>query len=196
MKNLSIAIQLSNNINTEWASFRPIRVFVFLGILIIAQSSLSNEINAEDAALTPAIVLDFELLGDTSISSLKKLDSQLLTTFSKQFRQLLKQQKVFNVIDDKQSLALLAREAERQFLHRCNGCELDLARKLGAKIVVVPWVYRISAMVQVMNIEIRDVETGRLIMKRPYDFRGNNEKAWDRTMRYAFKDIKGAAARL
>ena len=196
MKNLSIAIQLSNNINTEWASFRPIRVFVFLGILIIAQSSLSHEINAEDAALTPAIVLDFELLGDTSISSLKTRDAQLLTTFSKQFRQLLKQQKVFNVIDDKQSLALLAREAERQFLHRCNGCELDLARKLGAKIVVVPWVYRISAMVQVMNIEIRDVETGRLIMKRPYDFRGNNEKAWDRTMRYAFKDIKRAAARL
>jgi hypothetical protein len=52
-----------------------------------------------------------------------------------------------------------------------------------------------SAMVQVMNFEIRDVETGVLIMKRPYDFRGNNDKAWDRTTRYALKDIKKAAAR-
>lgn len=59
----------------------------------------------------------------------------------------------------------------------------------------MPWVFRMSAMVQVMNFEIRDVETGVLIMKRPYDFRGNNDKAWDRTTRYALKDIKKAAAR-
>ncbi|HID73212.1 TPA: DUF2380 domain-containing protein, partial [Candidatus Micrarchaeota archaeon] len=152
---------------------------------------LSDQIDQHDKALTPAVVLDFEILGDTSIESLKLEDQMLI----EMFREQLKQQSVFNVIDDKQSLALLEKESQRRFLHRCNSCELDLARQLGAKIVIVPWVFRMSVLVQTMHIEIRDVETGGLIMKKPYNFRGNSDSAWEHAMRYAFRDLKQSAER-
>lgn len=166
-------------------------------LLLLLSASLcswSNENDAKSKEIIPALVLDLELLGDTSIESLKAQDARFLKKFSQFFRQQLKQQNAFNVIDDAQSLALLEDAAAHQYLHRCNGCELDLARKMGAKVVVVPWVFRMSVLLQVLNIEIREVETGRLIMKRPYDFRGNTETAWEKTIRYTLNDIKGAAA--
>jgi hypothetical protein len=94
---------------------------------------MSTEINTESKALIPVIVLDFELLGDTSIESLKAQDALLIEKFSKQLRQQLKQQTAFKVIDDVRSLAIIEKEARRQYLHRCNGCELVLARQLAAE---------------------------------------------------------------
>lgn len=193
MKYLSGRTHDNAGVNNVWVCFFCESMFLLI-LLLVSQNSWSNEIKLNVDTLTPAIVLDFELLGDTSIESLKAQDALAIEKFSKQFRQQLKLLNIFSVIDDEQSLARIQKEAQRQYLHRCNGCELDLGRQLGAKVVIVPWVFRMSAMIQVMNFEIRDVQTGKLIMKRPYDFRGTNDKAWDRALRYALKDIKKAAA--
>lgn len=169
--------------------------FVLLITLAFTQSSLSKELNTDDkrnisVKLPPVIVLDFEMLGDTSVVHLKKNDVQLMQKFSRVFRQQLKQQAVFDVIDDEKSLAVIEREGQQQFLHRCNGCELDLAKQLGAKQIIVPWIFRMSILIQTLVIEIRDVETGKLILKKPYNFRGNTEKAWEKTLLYAINDLK------
>ena len=140
--------------------------------------------------LTPVIVLDFEMLGDTSVEHLKKTDAYLINKFSKIFRQELKQQAIFDVIDDKKSMDLIAQKSQQQFLHRCNGCELDLAQQIGAKQILVPWIFRMSILIQTLVIEIRDVKTGTLLLKKPYSFRGNTDKAWEKTILYAVKDLK------
>ena len=164
--------------------------FIFLSLLISAQPVLAKELSTEDNKLTPVIVLDFEMLGDTSVEYLKQNDAVLMKKFSKVFRQQLKQQAVFDVIDDKESMAVIEQKGQQQFLHRCNGCELDLARELGARQVIVPWIFRTSILIQSLIIEIRDVETGQLILKSPYNFRGNTDKAWEKTLLYAINDLK------
>ena len=164
--------------------------FIFLILLISAQPVLAKELSTEDNKLTPVIVLDFEMLGDTSVEYLKQNDAVLMKKFSKVFRQQLKQQAVFDVIDDKESMAVIEQKGQQQFLHRCNGCELDLARELGARQVIVPWIFRTSILIQSLIIEIRDVETGQLILKSPYNFRGNTDKAWEKTLLYAINDLK------
>ena len=167
-----------------------LKYFIFLNLLVNTQPILSKEVSAEDNKLTPVIVLDFEMLGDTSVEHLKQNDTVLMEKFSKVLRQQLKQQTVFDVIDDKESMAVIEQKGQQQYLHRCNGCELDLARELGAKQVIVPWIYRTSILIQSLIIEIRDVETGRLILKSPYNFRGNTDKAWEQTILYAINDLK------
>lgn len=167
-----------------------LKYFIFFILLVSAQPVLSKELTAVVNKLTLVIVLDFEMLGDTSVEYLQKNDALLMKKFSKVFRQQLKQQAVFDVIDDKESMAVIEQKGQQQFLHRCNGCELDLARELGAKQVIVPWIYRTSILIQSFIIEIRDVETGRLILKRPYNFRGNTDKAWEKTILYAIDDLK------
>jgi Tol biopolymer transport system component len=164
--------------------------FIILILLISTQTGLSKELNTEDNNLTPVIVLDFEMLGDTEVEHLKQNDAVLMKKFSKVFREQLKQQTVFDVIDDKKSMTLIEQQGKQQFLHRCNGCELDLGKQLGAKQIVVPWIFRTSILIQTLIIEIRDVETGRLILKSPYNFRGNTDKAWEKTILYAISDLK------
>jgi len=173
-------------------SFPLLKYFIILILLISTQPVLSKELSTEANKLTPVIVLDFEIVGDTSVEHLKQNDSILMKKFSKVFREQLKQQTVFDVIDDKESMALIEQKGQQQFLHRCNGCEFDLGKQLGAKQIIVPWIFRMSILIQTLVIEIRDVETGRLILKSPYNFRGNTDKAWEKTILYAINDLKKA----
>lgn len=177
------------------ATLAVVKIVLIVGALTATQQALSNEVISENnrhlaVDLTPVIVLDLEMLGDTSVEHLQENDAVLMKKFSQVIRQQLKQQAVFDVIDDKKSMALIQQQGQRQFLHRCNGCELDLGKQLGAKQIIVPWIFRMSILIQSLIIEIRDVETGRLILKAPYNFRGNTEKAWENTILYAIRDLK------
>ena len=177
------------------ATLAVVKTVLIISALTATQQALSNEVINENnrhlaVDLTPVIVLDLEMLGDTSVEHLQENDAVLMKKFSQVIRQQLKQQAVFDVIDDKKSLALIQQQGQQQFLHRCNGCELDLGKQLGAKQIIVPWIFRMSILIQSLIIEIRDVETGRLILKAPYNFRGNTEKAWEKTILYAIRDLK------
>lgn len=175
-------------------------IFLLTPLLLFSQSGFSNDLNTQHQhtgadGLTPVIVLDFEMLGDTSVEHLKQNDAFLMEKYSRIFREQLKQQSIFNVIDDSKSMAIIAQNGQQQFLHRCNGCELDLGRQLGAKQIIVPWIFRMSILIQSLIIEIRDVATGRLLLKAPYNFRGNTDKAWEKTLLYAINDLKKSLAR-
>lgn len=67
---------------------------------------------------------------------------------------------------------------------RCNGCDLEFGKALGARYVVVSEVVKISNLIQSVNIAVRDVETGRQIKGMAVDIRGNTDAAWERGLRY------------
>jgi hypothetical protein len=69
-------------------------------------------------------------------------------------------------------------------LHACNGCDIELGRKSGADRVMVAWVKKVSTLVMSMEAEIRDTRTGRPIVHKSLDFRGDNDIAWRRLARY------------
>jgi hypothetical protein len=73
---------------------------------------------------------------------------------------------------------LIKQRAENNFLHRCNGCELVLAKQLGAQYVVVPWIFRMSKLIQTMYLEIREVQSGKVVVRIGRNFRGNTEQSW------------------
>lgn len=151
-----------------------------LAICTISYSmySKANDDIANVKDTPSAIVLDIDLLGDTSVESMQARDAQLIKTFSKILRQKLKDLAVIDVLDDSHTLAIVDSAAESQFLQRCNGCELEVARALGAKLVVVPWVFRMSKLIQTMYIEVRDVETGHIVLHQGRNYRGNTEEGW------------------
>ena len=167
-----------------------IRIFLFIALSIIVRNTLADETRPCQKTLIPVISLDIELLGDTTVESMKKQDEFLLNKYSTELRLRLTEKRVFTIIDDKESLTVINKAAENQFLHRCNGCELSLAKQLGAKQVVVPWVFRMSKLVQTMFVELRDVETGVLLMRQSLDFRGNTEDGWDHVTNRMVEEIK------
>lgn len=67
---------------------------------------------------------------------------------------------------------------------KCNGCDLRMARKLGADYVVVSEVQKVSNLILSMNIYLRDARTGRQIGGQAVDIRGNTDESWQRGIRY------------
>lgn len=157
-----------------------------------AQSKEKESVASQSSSsvLVPTLVINIEFLGGITIEGSKEKDAVLLKKFSKIFRDQLKQQTVFEVIDNEESIAQMMTIAQIKSLHNCKGCELELANKMGAKQVVVPWIVRMSERVQTLMLEIRDVETESVIFKKPYVFRGSSEKAWMQTIMFAVYDLK------
>jgi hypothetical protein len=79
------------------------------------------------------------------------------------------------------------------YLHDCNGCDLDVARQLGADQVVVAWVNRVSALILSFTYEIRDVATGQITARKSFGFRGDNDTSWTRAIDYMVRDLRESA---
>ncbi len=69
-------------------------------------------------------------------------------------------------------------------LHGCNGCDLDLARELGADLAAVGWVQKVSNLILNLNLQIREVATGQLVAGGSVDIRSNTDESWRRGLLY------------
>lgn len=80
-------------------------------------------------------------------------------------------------------------------LRECNGCELDLARALGAEQAALAWVGKTSNLILDMTLKIGEVETGKLVRKGSVSIRGNTDESWLRGIRYLIDQVVFAEPR-
>jgi hypothetical protein len=69
-------------------------------------------------------------------------------------------------------------------LQGCNGCDLDLARQLGADLAGVGWVQKVSNLILNLNLQVREVATGQVAAAGSVDIRSNTDESWQRGLRY------------
>jgi hypothetical protein len=81
------------------------------------------------------------------------------------------------------------------FLRGCNGCEIDIAKRLGADYVLVGWIYKVSTLILALHIDVKDVMTGNTIWARVFDFRGDNEHAYAHAARAVVRSLTEAEVR-
>lgn len=170
---------------------QTLRIFIVsIGIIFTQPNVVGNTTAWGGESLLSVIVLDLEIVGDTSIASLKQSDQALVKKYSNELRRQLDERQLFDVIADEQTMADLNLAASKQYLHRCNGCELTFAQEHGATHVIVPWVDRMSVLIQTLIVEIRDVDTQSLILRKTYNFRGNSDQAWQHAIQYFLRDLQ------
>lgn len=138
-------------------------------------------------------VLDIEILGDLDARRTSEYDARRRAA-SMRLREELQRSGLYEVVDNAGASDLIERLSAVQYLHKCNGCELDIGRELGTEYVLVAWVNRVSALVLSLNYEIRDVESGAAVRRRAFDFRGDNQEAWNRAVTYLVDYLKARAA--
>ena len=96
--------------------------------------------------------------------------------------------------------AELAKELERRGMYRvlktshelrtCNGCELDIAKALGAERVALCWVQKVSNLILNINIEVRDSASGETLYAKSVDIRGNTDESWLRGVRRLVDNVE------
>ena len=80
------------------------------------------------------------------------------------------------------------KDAQKLDLKSCDGCELDLARKVHAAISVTGWVQKVSNLILNINLVARDVATGKVISAGSVDIRGNTDESWSRGLSYLLRN--------
>lgn len=67
---------------------------------------------------------------------------------------------------------------------KCNGCEDDLAAKVGADLAIVATVEKLSDLLFNFNLYLRDVKSQKLTAVMSTTIQGSTDEAWLRGIRY------------
>jgi len=71
----------------------------------------------------------------------------------------------------------------------CGGCELAYGREAGADIVAWIKVQKVSNLILNMNVYMADVASGRMLLVKSVDLRGNTDESWSRSLAYLVKNL-------
>jgi len=142
---------------------------------------------AARAAPAQVAVFDFELV-DTSLQGEvdgPRADEQgRLMRAGDQVRKALADSGRFTVLD----IAPVNVAAHGSNLQACGGCEVALARRLGADLVITGTVQKVSNLILNINLYLRDVHSGQLVTAMSADMRGNTDESWTRAANYLLRN--------
>jgi hypothetical protein len=131
-------------------------------------------------------VFDFELI-DTSLPGEfygSKPEEARLDRIGEQLRKELAESGRFQLLD----IAPVRDAAHHSNLQACGGCDLKLAGQLGADIEITGMVQKVSNLIINLNIYLRDVKSGNMIMAASADMRGNTDESWSRALHYLVRE--------
>jgi PQQ-dependent catabolism-associated CXXCW motif protein len=139
----------------------------------------------------PALaVLDLELTGDLGGPEFEAEHAERLKTMSARLRQDLERTGLYRIPDNSAAQGLIdTLKSQQAYLHDCNGCDLDVGRSLHTDQVLVAWVDRVSGLILSLTYEVHDVQTGQIAARKSFDFRGDNDNAWNHAIDYMVRDL-------
>jgi hypothetical protein len=157
-------------------------------MLFVACAAMLIAPFATRAAEPPTIaVFDFEMIDNSLDGEMhgKRADEQeRLMRVGDQVRKELGESGKFRIVD----IAPVNAAAHQSHLQACGGCDVKLARDLGADLEVTGVVQKVSNLILNISIYVRDAHTGGLVLVANADMRGNTDESWSRATRYLVRE--------
>jgi hypothetical protein len=139
------------------------------------------------AELPRLAVFDFEMIDSSLDGEMRgtRADEQArLMRTGDQVRKELGESGKFQILD----IAPINAAAHQSHLQACGGCDVTLARELGADLEITGVVQKVSNLILNINAYMRDVHTGKLVAGGSVDMRGNTDESWSRATRYLVRE--------
>jgi hypothetical protein len=155
-----------------------------LGALVFLLIPLFGVTPARAAASPRIAVFDFEMV-NTSLQPTTPEEQDRLRRLGEQLRTALQQSGKYQVVD---IAPVRAEVADAGGILKCNGCEQDLARKLGADEIAVGWVQKVSNLILNINLSIVQASDGKQLRGGSVDIRGNTDEAWSRGLKFLLEE--------
>jgi len=109
------------------------------------------------------------------------VETARLSRMTELARQLLAQSGIFEIVDVGSSENEMVKA---HWLRKCNGCEAEAGRALGADMAFIGFYRKISVMEQYLEIRIRDARSGELVHVSQTDLRGETDESWSRALKF------------
>ncbi len=108
-------------------------------------------------------------------------EKRRLGLITDELTKLIKKSGRYDVVDP----APIAAEIEEKApMYKCNGCEDDLAKKVGADVAFVGVVRKASDVLFTVSVFIRDIAKERVTKQASSEIYGNTDAMWLRAVRY------------
>ncbi len=156
------------------------RFLLTAGLLAAVAESTANPAPAQ--TLPELALFDFSIT-NTSPAATTPEEMARLQRLDQQLREGLRSH--FTLIDVAPMRDKLARVDS---IRGCNGCELDMAKQLGAQQVAYGWVQKVSNLILNVNVVVEDAATGQPLRAESVDIRGNTDESWTRGLRYLLNE--------
>jgi hypothetical protein len=150
-----------------------------LALGLIAQPALAKA----DATAQRVIVMPFKFVGNID-AKLDNEHKQRLEMANTALREGLANNPHYDLVDKAASEEFSAKVIEALGNNACDHCEAEHAKKHQAKLIIVPWVFRLSQLVLTMHFDTLDAVSGKIISKKALDFRGDNDESWRHSVHY------------
>jgi len=108
-------------------------------------------------------------------------DKKRLSLITDELTKLIKESGRYDVVD----AAPIAKEIDdKSPIYKCNGCEDDLAKKVGAEVALIGTVQKASDVLFTVSVYVRDVASGKVTRRANGEIYGNTDAMWLRAVRY------------
>jgi hypothetical protein len=154
-----------------------LRALLAITLAIVMSGALAQSAPQSIAMLDCTLIDDNAAYNDAEIN---RIQTERLAMVSGALRDDLRERALFRVADNAQAGDLIASLKGAQDMSACNGCELRVAKELGASRVGVCWVQKISNLILNMNLRVEDADSGAMRFQRSVDIRGNTDLSWKR----------------
>jgi len=131
------------------------------------------------------LVLDFEII-DTSNEPVDQRaeHARRLAQARDAITSGLAARQTYNVVDRASIQSDLDQILKQSYLRTCNGCEVTLAKKAGADLVMTGVVNKVSTLILSMGVSITRASDGDLVYHQGFDFRGDNDQSYARAAKF------------
>lgn len=179
----------------KWKTSLCIGLLAGVGTLPVTVFAAQGAGNAPASApagkteLKKLVILDFELIDETLDTASVPAQKERLKLIDKELRRLFVERNLYDVVDNAPAAELIDKLKSSYELRECNGCDVDIGKALKADRVMTAWVQKVSNLILNLNIQIRDVHTGNIILNKSADIRGNTDNDWLRGIRYIVRSM-------
>jgi hypothetical protein len=140
---------------------------------------------AQADAIPRLVFFGFELI-NTSLEPPNPLEDRRLGMLDGLFRDKLDASGRFKIVD-------IPPDLQRQIaagpaIRNCNGCQRDLAKKIGADRAAWGTVQKVSSLILNINVYMEDAQTGMLVFVKSVDIRGNSDESWRHGLDYMLRN--------
>lgn len=167
-------------------------VILLLSVLIGGAAQAQGEPFRERPTLA---VMDFELVDNHPDPAEAEVMAQRLARTQAVFSEAIVAAGLYQLADMAPARALHERQRAQQLhLHRCASCQLEVAKLAGAQWVASGWVFKVSKLILYVNVSLREVASGEERVMKSVSIRGDNDRSWERGIRYIVRQLAEDAA--
>ncbi|MGE8128424.1 DUF3280 domain-containing protein [Methylobacterium sp. NPDC080182] len=137
---------------------------------------------AEKAAVFPVELFD---PGAAYGSRTRPVDARKLALVTDELRNALRDKAGLEIVDTAPKADVVAKEGP---LYKCNGCAADIAKSLGADLVVTGYVEKGSGQIFNLSVAIAEADTGKVVRGGQVTIRADTDDTWAHAMRWVVKN--------